>query len=167
MKKLWFNFLKKIGILTREDYFEVDALSQELDRKILEAEKTFENLMSDYRALYLELTSDIKRVDNKIKNIKPHLKVDDPETKAFIKGILGKHDNKINNMEYDIGNKIIELKGMSNQCEHALQQAKEAIQTVHNIFNGLGLHNPNDFNDARQLIVEGIKKAREKGEQLG
>ena len=129
----------------------------------------FNTLKSDMRALYGEVASDIKRVDKKIKAVKPILKVEDEEAVAFIKGILSKHDRHMNINQESLQSSMREFNSLNKQAALAVEKANKATQTVNNIFNGLGLTEATPdlqvFEAVKTIIVEAKKKGVEVAQQ--
>ena len=142
-----------LGLPTNEDIDKVvegfKLLMMKYENSIDEIQQVksqFGSLRSDMSALYSEVSSDIKRVDKKVKAIKPILKVQDEEAVSFIKGILSKHDIEMtNNQRF--------LEESKRSSDEALRSAKQAVieakdvvlkselanEKVENVLNGLGI----------------------------
>ena len=101
--------------------------------------REFNEFKGDIRTLYKEVSSDIKRVDRKVGQIKPILKVDDAEAITFIKGILSRHDSQISTQSTAIQTKVLELNQLQRESKAAVAQAQEASSKLNNVLNGLGL----------------------------
>ena len=147
---------KLLGLPTQEQI-------TDLTNKLNEAIKERNILSYRFDTMNKEIYRDIDRINNKINNIKPVLKVKDKESVNFIKGILSKHDNKINTQQQFLEHKKIELENIEVSARNAVDKATKASGKLNNVLNALGLTNTNDpdFSSFRELIIE---KTRERAE---
>lgn len=154
---------KLLGMVTLEEF---ESLKGEMIALELSNESIINNneglkrdtlgFKSDMRLLYKEVSSDIKRVDAKIKAVKPILKVEDPEAVAFIKGILKRHDSQITTQATSIQIKMLELNKLETETRMVLEKAKQASSNLNNVLNGLGLSDITDKNEPFQKLRDVI-----------
>lgn len=144
MKKRIANWF---GLPTKEDIDEIknlvmasEVITSATMGEVSDLKERFLELKRDMRALYSEVESDIKRVDRKITAVKPILKVQDPEAVAFIKGILSKHDNKMNTQEFQLAESHRSLIALEDKAQKAVDRAADASTKINNVLVGLGLN---------------------------
>ena len=150
---------KLLGLVTLEDFNKLQGEMLELlssndanINAVAGLRRDTDGFKNDMRILYSEVTSDIKRVDAKFKNVKPILKVEDPEAVAFIKGILKRHDSQITTQSIAIQTKMPQLRELENKAEIACRKAQEASSNLNNVLNGLGLSEITESNEPFQKL---------------
>ena len=171
MKKRIANWL---GLATTQEIDDLKLLGFELDTLHSTAVEEMRGLREDFRsfkkdmsALYGEVSSDIKRVDKKIMAVKPILKVEDKEAVDFIKGILSKHDNKMNNQENQLADSHRALIEMQDTTRKAVDTASEATAKINNVLIGLGLkleeHDAYSVENIKKLVINASLDGMVKG----
>lgn len=165
MKKIKKMIAKFLDLPTTEDIdaltsevFQLSSLHDATQKEMQGMRADFRTLKSDMKALYGEVSSDIKRVDGKIGRVKPTLKVEDPEAVAFIKGILSKHDTNIGTQQVALQSKILQLKEVEERAKNAVEVSEKASLKINNLLNGLGLTEVtpegNGFSHLKDLLKE-------------
>lgn len=128
---------------------------------MIQVREDMSQLRQDMRSLYQEQSSEIARIHNDVKRVKPVLKVEDPEAVKFIKGILSKYDRNLNTQQSFLETKMIELSRAEGQANKAISIATEAANKIDNVINGLGLKDekPSEeiFEAFRYIIKEAAK----------
>ena len=82
-------------------------------------------LRTDMKTLYGEISTDTRRELKKIGNIKPILKIEDPEAVKFIKDILSVHDKKIQTQQEFLEMKKINLDRLESSVDSKLLKLEE------------------------------------------
>lgn len=100
----------------------LDLIMREVNKK-LRLEMT--QLRSDMKTLYSEISTDTRRELKKIGNIKPVLKIEDPEAVKFIKDILSTHDKKTQTQQEFLEMKRLQLVDMENKINCKLLKMEE------------------------------------------
>lgn len=166
---------KLLGVPTKLEFNNLLGLVEELNagyeenkQKLGSLGGSFNGLQSDMKVLYGEVSSDIKRVDAKIKAVKPILKVEDPEAVTFIKGILSRHDSQIGTQSTAIQTKVLELNKLQHESKKAVELVKQDSTRLNNLLNGLGITESTQIETLREAFKEVVfKKTDEKKAFLG